>query len=69
MMLCLTARHTWFARTKHVRFKQDELEDLNALKRSPDLLYDVKIGQGQIRLIIETNVALLYMGNLAILVK
>ena len=31
-----------------------ELEDLKVLKRSSDLLNNVKIGQGQVRFIIET---------------
>ena len=39
------------------------------LKRSPDLLNNVKIGQGQLRLITETYFVLLYMGVAAILVK
>ena len=30
-----------------------ELEDLKVLKRSPDLLNNVKIGQGQLQLIME----------------
>ena len=41
-----------------------ELEDLKDLKRSPYLLNNVKIGQGQLRLIIQTYfVVLPYMGN------
>ena len=40
-----------------------ELEDLKVLKRSPDLLNNVKIGQGQLRLIIQTYFVLPYMGN------
>ena len=39
------------------------------LKRSLDLLNNVKIGQGQLRLIIETYFVLPYMGVVAILVK
>ena len=46
-----------------------KLEDLTVLKRSSDLLNNVKIGQGQLRLIIETYFVLLYMGVAAILVK
>ena len=46
-----------------------ELEDLKVLKHSPDLLDNVKIGQGQLRLIIETYFVLPYMGVAAILVK
>ena len=40
-----------------------KLEDLKVLKRSPDLLYNVKIGQGQLRLIIQTYFVLPYIGN------
>ena len=43
-----------------------EVEDL---KRSPDLLYNVKIDQGKLRLIIETYFVLPYVGVAAILVK
>ena len=43
-----------------------KLEDL---KRSPDLLKNVKIGHGQLRLFIQTNFVLPYMGMVAILVK
>ena len=35
-------------------FRKEKLEDLKVLKRSPDLLNNVKIRQGQLRLIIET---------------
>ena len=31
----------------------DKLEDLKVLRRSPDLLNNVKIGQGQLQLIME----------------
>ena len=40
-----------------------ELEGLKVLKRSPDLLNNVKIGQSQLRLIIETYFVLPYMGG------
>ena len=40
-----------------------KLEDLKVLKRSPDLLNDVKIGHGQLRLIIQTYFVLPYMGS------
>ena len=43
-----------------------KLEDL---KRSPDLLNNVKIGHGHLRLIIQTYFVLPYMGMVAILVK
>ena len=46
-----------------------KLEDLKVLKRSLDLLNNVKIGQGLLRLIIETYFVLPYMGVAAILVK
>ena len=41
----------------------NKLEDLKVLKRSPDLLNNVKIGQGQLRLLIQTYFVLPYMGN------
>ena len=44
-------------------FWTNKLEDLRVLKRSPDLLNNVKIGQGQLRLIIQTCFVLPYMGN------
>ena len=47
-------------------FRRRNLEDL---KRSPDLLNNVKIGHGQLRLIIQTYFVLPYMGMVAILVK
>ena len=37
-------------------------EDLKVLKRSPDLLDNLKIGQGQLRLIIEIYFVLPYIG-------
>ena len=40
-----------------------KLEELTVLKRSPDLLNNVKIGLGQLRLIIETYFVLPYKGN------
>ena len=40
-----------------------KLEDLKVLKRSPDLLNKVKIGQGQLRLIIQTYFVLPYMSR------
>ena len=43
--------------------KSYKLEDLKVLKCSPDLLNNVKIGQGQLRLIIQTYFVLPYMGN------
>ena len=46
---------------QEISFK--ELEDLKVLKRSPDLLNNVKIGQGQLRLIIQTKYVLPYMGS------
>ena len=38
-------------------------------KRSPDLLNKIKIGHGQLRLIIKTYFVLPYMGMVTILVK
>ena len=46
-----------------------KLEDLKVLKRSPDILNNVKIGHGQLRLTIQTYFILLYTGMVAILVK
>ena len=40
-----------------------KLEDLKVLKRSPDLLNNVKIGQGQLWLIIQSYFVLPYMGS------
>ena len=40
-----------------------KLEDLKVLKHSPDLFNYVKIGQGQLRLIIQTYFVLPYMGS------
>ena len=52
---------------KKVDFKKNpqktKLEDLKVLKRSPDLLDNVKIGQGQLRLIIQTYFVVPYMGS------
>ena len=42
---------------------KNELEDLKVLKRSPDLLSNVKIGQGQHRLFIQTYFVLPYMDS------
>ena len=36
-------------------FNKFKMEDLKVLKRSPELLNNVKIGQGQLRLIIKHN--------------
>ena len=45
------------------------LEDLKVLRRSPDLLNYVKIGRGQLQLIMEQIFVLPYMGVADILVK
>ena len=45
------------------------LEDLKVLRRSPDLLNNVKIGQGQLQLIMEQIFVLPYMGVAEISVK
>ena len=50
--------HTWV--TEDVLKK---LEDLKVLKPLPDLLNNVKIGHGQLRLIIQTYFVLPYMGS------
>ena len=51
--------------------KKKQVEDLKVLKRSPDLLNNVKIGKDQLRLIIETYFVLPSYGSgiAAILVK
>ena len=46
-----------------------QIEDLKVMKHSPDLLYNVKTGQGQLRLITETCFVLPYMAVAAILVN
>ena len=46
-----------------------QLEDLKVLRRSPDLLNNAKIGQGQLQLILEKKIVLPYMGVADILVK
>ena len=35
--------------------ERQKLEDLKVLRRSPDLLNNIKIGQGQLQLIMEQN--------------
>ena len=52
-----------------VETETDRLEDLKGLKRSSDLLNNVKIGQRQLRLITETYFVLPYLGVAVILVK
>ena len=51
----LTILHTATVSQKKVGLAK--LEDLKVLKRSPDLLNNVKIGQGQLRLILQTYFA------------
>ena len=46
-----------------ISYSSSKLEDLKVLKRSPDLLNNVQIGQGQLRLIIQTYFVLSYMGS------
>ena len=41
-------------------FNTSKLEDLKVLRRSPDLLNNVKIGQGQLQLIMEQILFLPY---------
>ena len=41
----------------------NKLEDKKVLRHSPDLLNNVRIGQGQLRLIIQTYFVLQYMGS------
>ena len=45
-----------------VKFER-KIEDLKVLKRSPDLHNNVKVGQGQLRLIIQKYFVLPYMGS------
>ena len=52
-----------------LRWTENKLEDLKVLRRSPDLFNNVKVGQGQLLLIIKTCFVLPYMGFPAILVK
>ena len=64
----------WLSRDYYISIQfscegKKKLEDLQVLKRSPDLLNNVKIGQGQLRLIIETYFVLPHMGVAAFLVK
>ena len=55
---------------KHMfKLMDKKLENLKVLKRSSDLLNNVKISQGQLRLILLTYFVLLYIGMVAILVK
>ena len=42
------------------KLADDKLEDLKVLRRSPDLLNNVKIGQGQLQLIMEQILFLPY---------
>ena len=50
----------------YVTTQEIKLEDLKVLKCSPDLLNNVKIGHGQLRLIFQTYFVLPYMGMVAI---
>ena len=50
-------------------YGQGQLEDLMVLKRSPDLLNNVKIGQDQLRLTCIIKNIFCFMGVAAILVK
>ena len=65
-MLCLGSTGVDCVKCELVWRDNFKLEDL---KRSPDLLINVKIGHGQLRLIIQTYFVLPYMGMVAILVK
>ena len=56
---------SFLEKLKHVILR---LEDLKVLRRSPDLFDNVKIGHGQLRLIIK-HFDLPYMGVAAILVR
>ena len=68
-MLRLTRVSTVCLQYVLLKFEYRKLADLKVLKRSPDLLNNVKIGHGQLRLIIQTYFVLPYMGMVAILVK
>ena len=45
--------HNFTTITDHLELQNVELEDLKVLRRSPDLLNNVKIGQGQLQLLME----------------
>ena len=45
---------------KQLKFAEQKLEDLKVLRCSPDLLNNVKIGQGQLQLIMEQILFLPY---------
>ena len=49
--------------------EKHKLEDLKVLRRSPDLLNNVKIGQGQLQLIMKQTLFYHILGFAAILVK
>ena len=59
----LTPAFQYDLRQLLVCVNKNKLEDLKVLKRSPDLLNNVKIGQGQLWLIIQTYFVLPYMGS------
>ena len=52
-MPCIHYRAKWLPRPYIVKQNIFKLEDLKVLRRSPDLLNNVKIGQGQLQLIME----------------
>ena len=60
---------TQFLRAAQSMCTKVKLEDLKVLRRSPDLLNNVKLGQGQQQLIMEQIFVLPYMGVADILVK
>ena len=64
-MECVT--NDYYARFHNPSYQRYRLEDLKVLRRSPDLYNNVKIGQGQLMLIIKH--ILFYHGVAAILVK
>ena len=56
----LTTLTLWAATRENLSSGFSKLEDLKVLRRSPDLLNNVKIGQGQLQLIMEQILFLPY---------
>ena len=57
------ARHRMCSSLLYALEDSLSIEDLKVMKRSPGLLYNVKKGQSQPRLIIQTYFVLSYMGS------
>ena len=50
----------FFKKVGYEKNQMTKLEDLKVLRRSPDLLNNVKIGQGHLQLIMEKNCFTIY---------